>query len=168
MNLTDIDPSKAKPIDFDDIREGDTAAVVDDHSVTVFTVARVVPGRQAHVLAGDGAEWSMADGQWFLLGRPAPEPGASGTATVKGVPGVRVVRNNCDVEHPWLAPAIAGDPWLADDDVTDFVPDSERGIPDALADALDEYVRHVRGSLIDPPEMRVVGTWRDYRNGHLA
>jgi hypothetical protein len=52
-----------------------------------------------------------------------PEPGQAGTATVRGVAGVRVMRMSAS-ERAWASPvAIRGNHRHSESDVTDFVPD---------------------------------------------
>lgn len=77
------------------------------------------------------------DGEWYnpddltLIERPAPplptEPGTTGTATVRGVPGVRVMRTRQDEStgpRLWVSERYVGSYfWHADSDLADFVPD---------------------------------------------
>lgn len=70
-----------------------------------------------------------------LIDRPAPplptEPGTTGVATVRGVPGVRVMRTDHFVLTPWFSAWSVkyGDArsqsWHADSDLADFTPDPQ-------------------------------------------
>lgn len=144
MNLTDIDLSKATPIDFDDIREGDTVVWTRDREVAVLPV-RTVTGLGGNLAGGTHTSFSDApEVSWFLLDRPTPprvEPGTTGTATVGGVKGVRVMRVEKfaeDRDDYWIAATrVDGYVTAHESQVTDFVADPAPGIPQDLRDALD-------------------------------
>lgn len=75
----------------------------------------------------DGDEVEVPTRLLTLIERPAPplptEAGAVGTATVRGVPGVRVMRADAGSDHPWIgAREVGGWSWHADADLADFVP----------------------------------------------
>lgn len=146
MNLTDIDLSKATPIDFDDIREGDTVlALAGDYfeggKVTSIHTNAVGTGTDGWVETGN-------DVSWFLLDRPEPprvKPGTTGTAAVRGVKGVRVMRvtNPAAGEDYWsTARLVQGHFAHLDLQVADFVPDPAPGmLPQDVKDALEELVK---------------------------
>jgi hypothetical protein len=70
---------------------------------------------------------------------PTPEPGTAGTATVRGVEGVRVMRVvDAFTNDAWASPyLIDGELLHAPEFVTDFVPDPKPGvIPDDVANAI--------------------------------
>lgn len=149
MNLTDIDLSKATPIDFDDIREGDTFVYADDCEIVVATAARVgdIAADQRWIAIGPHEKdrhfySTVADAEWFLLDRPSPrvEPGTTGIATVEGE-RMRVMRiEENDYGLAWASErhsGLSGNICHVADEVTDFVADPAPGIPQELRDALD-------------------------------
>lgn len=120
-----------------------------DHTVTEEVWSSADNLKRDDVILGRGCE---SAGSLFLVRRdqPAPkpewDPGTSGTATVRTIPNVRVMRLD-GVTQPWVsvtffAPAgdVKGEGQNRHDDwqVADFVPDETRPLPtrDQVAEAV--------------------------------
>lgn len=136
-----LDPSKVKAGDTVTLERG-KASVTDEvaawdrrpHGHFSVTLVNDPAGPPYRVVGGiTGTSWTLTDHQ------PAPEPelewkpGATGTATVRTVPNIRVMRLD-GVTQPWVsvvpfAPAgdVKGEGQNRHDDwqVTDFVPDED-------------------------------------------
>lgn len=87
------------------------------------------------VSTSDNAVAFQPDAPITLIERPAPplptEPGTTGTATVRGVPGVRVMQVEPEptyyyYEYRWVSvPAVHRMRWHRDEHITNFVPDPD-------------------------------------------
>lgn len=175
IDLKSLNLADATPIDFDNIREGDTVARLHDGYVRPFVVESL---QDRMVWEADDAGYVNHPGvTWLLIDRPQPtvEPGTAGTATVRGVKGVRGIWAQDDEARMFLtAEALPGeaDSWVHHhraDQVTDFVADPKPGtIPQGLSDALDAFysVWNTRGLIFTGPEAhRVADEWRAHRAG---
>lgn len=111
-----------------DFKPGDRVAVEGTVDFAGKNVVDVVVGHPS----GARQYITVAPDAPTLLARPAPalptEPGTTGTATVRGVPGVRVMRLG---GQPWrlsfwvsVSP-VAGASLHPDSDLADFIPDPQ-------------------------------------------
>ena len=77
---------------------------------------------------GRGGTVEVAAADVTLLDRPTPplptEPGTTGTATVRGVPGVSVFRVWATSDKAWVSAGwIKNNVWHSDSDLADFIAD---------------------------------------------
>lgn len=99
------------------------------------------------------------DGTRVRLERPMPAPGTTGTATVRGVPGVRVIRTEIDptpglIRTQWASGVmVMGERMHTGSEVTDFVPDADAERLKAELDA-SEAKRGLQGDTIEKQKRR--------------
>jgi hypothetical protein len=115
--------------DLSEVRTGDLLTLRhEDGAITATGPAggtrarRCIHGMGA-ILNTEGGDW----GRWTFVSatREVPEyaPGQTGTATVRGVEAVRVMRMDAS-ERAWTSPVpVRGDHRHSESDVTSFVPD---------------------------------------------
>jgi hypothetical protein len=133
-------------IDWESVRKGDIIRSTSG-GVTREGVADFLVREEPEV--GD-AGWHTREGEWiagltqpiFLVSRPEPEvkPGTTGTATVRGEDGVRVMRLRSEFpdDLAWCSALPVGG-WRnhLEDQVTDFVPDPEPLTAEAVEDLIE-------------------------------
>jgi len=158
------------PISFDQIREGDELEVT-------FNWLGLQQHRTgaAAVLSGTGS-WLTTEGGSLVVRsldptihrkpRPVPtyEPGVTGTATVRGVEGVRVMKRDEDGE--WFSATRVAGFVHQDADVTDFTPDPKP----LTAESVEELIEADGGLVVQlqkRPVQQPDGAYQDGFNSGI-